>query len=139
MESIKSAVGSNMFRVERVREEDLERIEAQRRRQAEARQQQLRAAHPDNSPETGGETEDAIAPVIARGRGGRRLRGGGRRRAMPMPPPGAPEAAPPPKPQTVRRERPKIGRNDPCWCGSGKKYKQCHYREDQAAAAAGAE
>ncbi len=20
----------------------------------------------------------------------------------------------------------KIGRNDPCWCGSGKKYKQCH-------------
>jgi preprotein translocase subunit SecA len=22
----------------------------------------------------------------------------------------------------------KIGRNDPCWCGSGKKYKQCHGR-----------
>jgi len=22
------------------------------------------------------------------------------------------------------------GRNDPCWCGSGKKYKQCHMRED---------
>lgn len=22
--------------------------------------------------------------------------------------------------------RPKIGRNDPCWCGSGKKYKKCH-------------
>ena len=20
----------------------------------------------------------------------------------------------------------KIGRNDPCWCGSGKKYKDCH-------------
>lgn len=20
----------------------------------------------------------------------------------------------------------KIGRNDPCWCGSGRKYKQCH-------------
>ena len=20
----------------------------------------------------------------------------------------------------------KIGRNDPCWCGSGKKYKKCH-------------
>jgi preprotein translocase subunit SecA len=27
---------------------------------------------------------------------------------------------------TVRREEPKIGRNDPCWCGSGKKYKKCH-------------
>jgi preprotein translocase subunit SecA len=24
------------------------------------------------------------------------------------------------------REGAKIGRNDPCWCGSGKKYKQCH-------------
>ncbi len=26
----------------------------------------------------------------------------------------------------IRREEPKIGRNDPCWCGSGKKYKKCH-------------
>ncbi|WP_197030781.1 SEC-C metal-binding domain-containing protein, partial [Halomonas sp. BC04] len=25
----------------------------------------------------------------------------------------------------VRREGPKVGRNDPCPCGSGKKYKQC--------------
>jgi preprotein translocase subunit SecA len=23
-------------------------------------------------------------------------------------------------------ERDKVGRNDPCWCGSGKKYKKCH-------------
>jgi len=28
---------------------------------------------------------------------------------------------------------PKIGRNDPCHCGSGKKYKNCHMKEDQAA------
>jgi preprotein translocase subunit SecA len=28
--------------------------------------------------------------------------------------------------KTVRREGPKLGRNDPCWCGSGKKYKKCH-------------
>jgi len=27
--------------------------------------------------------------------------------------------------KTVRRESPKIGRNDPCPCGSGKKYKKC--------------
>ncbi len=27
---------------------------------------------------------------------------------------------------TVRRDVPKVGRNDPCPCGSGKKYKQCH-------------
>ncbi len=28
--------------------------------------------------------------------------------------------------QTYKREQPKVGRNDPCPCGSGKKYKQCH-------------
>ena len=32
-------------------------------------------------------------------------------------------------PQPVR-SRPTIGRNDPCWCGSGKKYKHCHMRQD---------
>ncbi|MBN1577505.1 MAG: type I methionyl aminopeptidase [Chitinispirillaceae bacterium] len=29
-----------------------------------------------------------------------------------------------------------IGRNDPCWCGSGKKYKKCHLIQDQATSAA---
>ncbi|TGD74058.1 preprotein translocase subunit SecA [Mangrovimicrobium sediminis] len=29
-------------------------------------------------------------------------------------------------PETFVREQPKVGRNDPCPCGSGKKYKQCH-------------
>jgi preprotein translocase subunit SecA len=29
-------------------------------------------------------------------------------------------------PGTLRNAAPKIGRNDPCPCGSGKKYKQCH-------------
>ena len=26
---------------------------------------------------------------------------------------------------TIRRDKPKIGRNEPCPCGSGKKYKKC--------------
>ncbi len=54
----------------------------------------------------------ARQPVALGGRGG----GGG-------PQPlggGAPSGA---------REHRKIGRNDPCWCGSGKKYKKCHGRE----------
>ena len=34
------------------------------------------------------------------------------------------DLAPPPKP----------GRNEPCWCGSGKKYKKCHLAEDEKAA-----
>lgn len=36
------------------------------------------------------------------------------------------------KPQTVvNTKKDNIGRNDPCWCGSGKKYKQCHYKTDR--------
>ncbi len=51
------------------------------------------------------------------------------------PPPSATESAPAPekeitlpipKPQPAARAFPKVGRNDPCPCGSGKKYKSCH-------------
>jgi hypothetical protein len=24
-----------------------------------------------------------------------------------------------------------LGRNEPCWCGSGRKYKRCHYDSDK--------
>ena len=33
------------------------------------------------------------------------------------------------QPETFQRELPKVGRNDPCPCGSGKKYKHCHGRK----------
>ena len=39
---------------------------------------------------------------------------------------GTQEEAAQAKPQTVQRQTPKVGRNDPCPCGSGKKYKKCH-------------
>ncbi len=32
------------------------------------------------------------------------------------------------KNESAPRVRP--GRNEPCWCGSGKKYKKCHEPED---------
>ncbi len=28
--------------------------------------------------------------------------------------------------QVVKNENQQLGRNDPCWCGSGKKFKKCH-------------
>jgi SEC-C motif-containing protein len=31
-----------------------------------------------------------------------------------------------PKPETFVRSGPEVGRNDPCHCGSGKKFKKCH-------------
>jgi hypothetical protein len=32
--------------------------------------------------------------------------------------------------EPIRNTGPRIGRNDPCWCGSGKKYKKCHLGKD---------
>jgi hypothetical protein len=37
------------------------------------------------------------------------------------------EREPEPAPPAKR----KLGRNDPCWCGSGKKYKKCHLQSDE--------
>jgi preprotein translocase subunit SecA len=31
----------------------------------------------------------------------------------------------------VKNMGPKLGRNDPCWCGSGKKYKKCHGENEE--------
>jgi uncharacterized protein YecA (UPF0149 family) len=30
-----------------------------------------------------------------------------------------------------QHSEPRVGRNDPCWCGSGKKYKNCHLQQDR--------
>jgi preprotein translocase subunit SecA len=43
----------------------------------------------------------------------------------------------PTRPKTFRREQPKVGRNELCPCGSGKKYKRCCMAKDQATAAHG--
>jgi preprotein translocase subunit SecA len=60
--------------------------------------------------------------------GGAGQAGAGARPAGGVGSPGAarPMAASQPRQQTVRRTIPKVGRNDPCPCGSGKKYKHCH-------------
>jgi preprotein translocase subunit SecA len=55
------------------------------------------------------------------------------REAPPPPQPAAPlprmtlnRGEEPVAPKTVHRDQEKVGRNDPCPCGSGKKYKKCH-------------
>ncbi len=53
----------------------------------------------------------------------------GNRQAPPPPPPPLPTDAP--EKITIRRDMPKVGRNDNCPCGSGKKYKNCHGRNEQ--------
>jgi preprotein translocase subunit SecA len=37
----------------------------------------------------------------------------------------------------LRKDTPDVGRNDPCPCGSGRKYKNCHGRPQAAVAAGG--
>jgi preprotein translocase subunit SecA len=134
MQSIRSQVAQSMFRVERVREEDIQRLEEQRRKQAEARQRQMQGRHA-SATGAGPAAEEAEAPAApARGRPGRRQRPAAAAAAGAGGAPADAAAAPGPV-ETVRRERPKVGRNDPCWCGSGKKYKKCHYAEDQRTAA----
>jgi preprotein translocase subunit SecA len=66
--------------------------------------------------------QHAEAPALAAG-------GSGPAQPAPVPgqPPQAAAAQAPPATPYVR-ERPKVGRNEPCPCGSGKKYKQCHGR-----------
>jgi SEC-C motif len=36
------------------------------------------------------------------------------------------------KASSYTRAQPKLGRNDPCWCGSGRKYKHCHLDADRS-------
>ena len=93
--------------------EELERTEAQIERQAERRVEQAQAEHAELTPAAAlaaaasGAAEGAAveAPVAA---------------AEPL------AAADPVAAQPFRRFQEKVGRNDPCPCGSGKKYKLCH-------------
>ncbi len=105
MQNIKASVVHKMYHFVVEREDEVERLEQQRRKRAEAQQQRIRMSHAAADGE-------AYEPEPGKK---------GRRRA-----PGAEVQ------RTVKRDRPKVGRNDPCWCGSGKKYKHCHYRSDQA-------
>ena len=59
----------------------------------------------------------------------RQATGGGMAQSGQMPQQ-APKPEQPKKPETVRRQAPKVGRNDPCPCGSGKKYKNCCMNKD---------
>ncbi|MBI5497251.1 MAG: preprotein translocase subunit SecA [Deltaproteobacteria bacterium] len=119
MNAIGTDIVRMMFHVQIRRDSGEEEVAALERRQREmaARQrQQLLEKHAEAEKPT---EQSAADPAAAAAQ----AVGGGR--------PSTP-AAPGPK-VPVRREVPKIGRNDPCYCGSGKKYKKCHLPEDEAA------
>ena len=102
LENVKRQVVTLLARVRVRTEEEIAELEAQERAQAEAR---LRQAQFQHAAAAGYDTEDEVAAIERE------------RHASVM---GTAAAG------TVVREAPKVGRNDPCPCGSGKKYKHCH-------------
>jgi preprotein translocase subunit SecA len=138
MESIKAQVAYQIFRVQVLREEDVRRLEEQRRREVEAQQRRMAAAAADGRPGSATGNGTGALGGDLRGAPGRPAGRGPAATGLAVRDSSGASAAPrdrpfgvAPKVGTVRRERPKLGRNEPCWCGSGKKYKNCHMREDQ--------
>jgi preprotein translocase subunit SecA len=116
LERIKFETASLMATLEVRTQEEIEREEEERRQRL---MRALQAQHAEAASALALAEEQAAAPAGARAAaiGAERRAGGG--------------AAPPPLPPAeaagtfVRAER-KVGRNEPCPCGSGKKYKHCH-------------
>ncbi|WP_411832961.1 preprotein translocase subunit SecA [Pseudoxanthomonas mexicana] len=103
LENVKREVVTLLARVRIRSEEEVAALEAQERALAEAKARQLQFQHED----AGGYGADEEADQV---------------RAAGLPQGGYAQSGP----QTVHRDGPKVGRNDPCPCGSGKKYKHCH-------------
>ncbi|MBR9812596.1 preprotein translocase subunit SecA [bacterium] len=115
LQRFKHQVVAIVSRVQVRAESDVEAVEEQRRRQAEQARSAGQAVHAEAASALAGDAPQGPPPGQASPEtGARRVQGRPQQR---------PQVA---KPQTVVRDQPKVGRNDPCPCGSGKKYKQCH-------------
>ncbi len=112
-ERVEDSVVKTLFRLEPASEDDLAAERARRERAA---------PRPVLQGPAGGASAFA-APAVSPGQPVRPSFGPPRIGGGTTAPPAGP--ATPPIPQTVHAEE-KIGRNDPCPCGSGKKYKKCH-------------
>jgi preprotein translocase subunit SecA len=122
LDRVKFETVTRLMQIEVRSQEEVDREEEERRRRL---MQMLHAQHAEalSALAGGGETPDAAAAAAAGPPGAfPATRGGAQGR-------GGFDASAPPPPDSqgtfVRGER-KIGRNEPCPCGSGKKYKHCH-------------
>jgi preprotein translocase subunit SecA len=123
MDRIQANTVTKIFRVQIQREEEQVPQLAQKERQLAER------GAANKSEEENAEQDAAERTSQRRGqRGGRQAARGAGAGA------GAADAGAAEKAEPIRRERPKVGRNDPCPCGSGKKYKKCHGKDEEAAA-----
>jgi preprotein translocase subunit SecA len=117
LDRIKFETSSMMAKIEVRTQEEIEREEEERRRRL---MRALQAQHAEAASllAAAEEQQTAVAAGVRASTGASQPRAG----ARPVPPPAA---APETAGTFVRGER-KVGRNEPCPCGSGKKYKHCH-------------
>ncbi|MCL2447513.1 MAG: SEC-C metal-binding domain-containing protein, partial [Polyangiaceae bacterium] len=101
MAATSSTVCSNLFKAQLRRENDIERLEREDAARHEAQQRAMQMRH--GSEVAGAGDGEGTTPVP---------RAAVRAQRVQM--------------QPARREGPKVGRNDPCPCGSGQKFKKCH-------------
>jgi preprotein translocase subunit SecA len=116
MDRISTNTITKLFRVHIQKEEPLPQMQQKERQLIE------RGAANKSEEEN---AEEAAEQAAQGGKGKKAAKGAGRAAQQ------GDEAA---RAEPVRRDRPKVGRNDPCPCGSGKKYKKCHGKDEEAAA-----
>jgi preprotein translocase subunit SecA len=121
MDRIQSNTVTKLFKVQIQQDEEVP--------QMQQKQRQLVEKGAANKSEEENAEQDAAQATAQRG--GRR---GQRRGAAPAAGTATADGSDDARAEPVRRERPKVGRNDPCPCGSGKKYKKCHGKDEEAAA-----
>ena len=105
MAATSSNVVTELFKTKKPQERELEQAE---REMMEQHERELASMHTQHGSEVDGQEADDAAQPRASAR------------------PARPVARPQPAAEPVRRETPKIGRNDLCPCGSGEKFKKCH-------------
>ena len=109
LDQVKRETTTMLSRIRVRSEAEIAEIEAQRQRDQKLKFQHAEASalnNPATAAGAGGEARPSAAAA-------------GAPRMAPRPAPSAADAAP------FKRAQPKVGRNQPCPCGSGKKYKQC--------------
>jgi len=109
LDSIKREVTRHLMAVQVRSQAEVE--EAERRAEEAARAlKNVQYQHAEFSPGVGDDASEQIPPDVAAAAAA------------------AVSAAAAPPAQPFQRSTQKVGRNDPCPCGSGKKFKQCHGR-----------
>jgi len=122
MGSVEHEVTRILARVQVKAEEDVEAVEEQRRRDGAVQYRHDEAAGMPAQP------APQPIPAAAQAQAGAAPPMPGAQPAQPGQPGAQPGQQPPGQPgdQPFVRDEKKVGRNEPCPCGSGKKFKQCH-------------